>query len=354
MKQIRDEIEMRFIRCGEQYYQENEVELQKLALIYNEFPCANYKETITEKRPTLGCRAIVQRSLCMISIIVNELIDWKDSVRLHALKLLWEMVLYAEEAFTPKCIDVFPVLAKCCQDNEPDVVRESQRVAHLMGQLLKYDDWMPHMIKSLKTYPKNLGILRCFDSLFAGADTSVKKKSIDDILKLISTTEISHSLNEYFQSSLLDLVDRMVTICLDNVKECGQTENKCEKYLFDILVKTVALSDGHENDTIHRRGVKIFNRFCQSDQNRIKFQAKYMAEVIECIDDLDCEHSECSERIIRLQGCIKFCGFQKEYFQSMKNAIKLVLENSTPHAKVKVLAAVALVRALSFLGNLFL
>lgn len=359
MKEIRDEIEMRFIRCGEQYYQENEVELQKLAIIDNEFPCANYKKTITKKRPTLGCRAIVQRSLCMISIVINEMVDWKESVRLHALKLLWEMVLYAEEAFTPKFTDVFPVLARCCQDDEPDVVKESQRVAYLMGRLMKFDDWMPHMMKSLKTYPTNLGILRCFDSMFAGADPLVKRHCVDDILKLISTTEISHNLNECFQSSLLDLIDRMVAIYLEKIKGFGQTVKNCEnqnkiseeKYLFDILVKTVALSDGHENNTIHERGVEIFNRFCQSDKNRINFQAKYMAEVIECIDDLDCEHSEYSERIIRLQGCIKFCGFQREYFQSMKNAIKLVLENSTAHAKVNVLAAVAMVRALSFFGN---
>lgn len=357
LKEIRDEIKMRFIRCGEQYYQENEVELQKLAIIDNEFPCANYTETITEKRPTLGCRAIVQRSLCMISIIVNEMVDWKDSVRLHALKLLWKMVLYAEEAFTQKFIDVFPVLAKCCQDDEPDVLRESKRVAYLMGQLLKYDDWMPHMMKSLKTHPTNLGILRCFDAMFAGADPFVKRKSVHDMLKIISTTEISHSLSEYFQSSLLDLVERVVAIYLEKVNEYGRTGNKCEsenqisdeKYLFDILVKTVALSDGHENDTIHKRGIEIFHQFCQSDQNRKNLQAKYMAGVIECIDDLDCEHSEYSERIIRLHGCIKFCGFQKEYFQSMKNAIKLVLENSTPHAKVKVLAAVAMVRAHPFL-----
>lgn len=351
MKQIRDEIEMRFIRCGEQYYQENEFELQKLAIIENEFPCANYKETIIEKRPTLGCRAIVQRSLSMISIIVNEMIDWKESVRVHAIKLLWEMVLFAEEAFTPKFIDVFPVLAKCCQHDESDVVTESQRVAYLIGQLLKYEDWMPHVMKSLKTYPTNLGILRCFDSLFAGADPSAKRQSVNDISKLISTTEISHSLKEHFQSSLLDLVDRMVAMYFENVKRYGQRENKCEseneifeeKYLFDILVKTIALSYDHENDTIHKRGIEIFDRFCQSDQNRIYFQAKYMEDIIESIDDLDCEHSEYSERIIRLHGFIKFCGFQKEYFQSMKNAIKLVLENSTSHAKVKVLAAVAMV-----------
>lgn len=348
MKQIRDEIEMRFIRCGEQYYQENEVELQKLAIIDNEFPCPNYKETIRENRPTLGCRAIVQCSLSMISIIINEMVDWKESVRLHALKLLWEMVLYTEQAFTPKFIDVFPVLARCCQDDELDVVRESQRVAYLMGQLMKYNDWMPHMMKSLKTYPTNLGILRCFDSLFAGADLAAKRQSVDDILKLISTTEISHSLDEYFQSTLLDLVDRMVAIYLNNKCE-NENQISKEKYLFDILVKTIALSDGQENDTIHKRGVEIFDRFCQSDQSRIHFQAKYMAEVIESIDDLDCEHSENSERIIRLHGCIKFCGFQKEYFQSMKNAIKLVLENSTSHAKVKILAAVAMVRRIILL-----
>lgn len=358
MAQIRDEIGKQFIRCGQQYYQENEKELQKLTLIDNEFPCLNYTETISIERPTLGCRALVQRSLRMITIIVNELIDWKESVRLHSLKLLWEVVHYSERIFTPKFIDVFPVLAKCCQDDEQLVVKEAQRVALLMGQLLNYDDWLSHAMQSLNAYPTNLGLLRCFSSLFRGADPIIKRQSVESISKLVSTTEMSHSLKRSYQNAILELAEQMVVIYLNEVNHNGENitnELPEEKYLFEILVRTIALSNAHDDDAITKRGTDIFDRFCCTIENRVQLQKKYTSKIIEDIEDLDCEHSELSERIIMLGGCIKLCGFRKEYFQSMKIAIKMVLENCTAHAQVKILAAIAIVSKIYYQsgGNLF-
>lgn len=351
LEQIRNEINEKFIECGKQYYRENETELQKLALIDNEYPCDDYVKTIAKQRPTLGCRALVKRSLRMINIMVNEMVDWKDTVRLHSLKLLWEIVLYAEHAFTPKFIDVYPVLAKCCQDDEPTVSKEAQRVAYLMGQLLIYDDWLMHTMKSLQKYPTNLGILKCFNSLFAGANLHVKSNSIENISKLVSSTEISHCLKYTFQNAVFDLTEQMVDIY--HMKFVGDDGNNKinfieEKYLFIILVKVIALSNAHDNETIKNRGLDIFNRFCRTDENRVIFQGKYMCDVIDGIHDLDCEHSELSERIIMLYGCIRLCGFQKEYFDLMKSAIEMILKNSLANAQVKILSAVAEVGGFTF------
>lgn len=339
---IQNEIRDLFIKCGEKYFEENEQELQRIELVDSEFPCSNYVETVAKERPTLGCRALVQRSLRMIGIILNEMVDWKESVRLHSLKLLWEVVLYAEKGFTCKFMDVFPVLAKTCQDDERSVVKEAQRVARLMGQLLNYDDCMAHGLRLLEKYPNNLGVLRCFSSIFSGTETENKKKSIEHISELISTSEMCHNLNETFQCALLDLIEHLIEMHLDEI-ETDSNSNE-EKLIFEALVKTIAVSNAHENDQIAIRGMNLYEKFCRTPENRTVLQGKYMENVINCIEDLDCEHTERSERIIMLYGCMKLCGFQIEYFDALQSAIQMVLEHSNANAQVKILSGVSMVR----------
>lgn len=339
---IQSEIRGLFIKCGEKYFEENEQELQRIELIDTEFPCSNYVETVAKERPPLGCRALVQRSLRMIGILLNEMVDWKESVRLHSLKLLWEVVLYAERGFSCKFMEVFPVLAKTCQDDERSVVKEAQRVARLMGQLLNYDDCMAHGTKLLEKYPNNLGVLRCFSSIFSGAETENKRKSIEHISKLISTSEMCHNLNEMFQSALLDLIEQLVELHLGKI-ETAPSSNE-EKLIFEALVKTIAVSNAHENEQIAIRGMNLYEKFCRTPENRAVLQGKYMENVINGIEDLDCEHTERSERIIMLFGCIKLCGFQIEYFDALQSAIQMVLEHSNANAQIKILSGVSMVK----------
>lgn len=344
---IQNEIRSRFIECGEKYFRENEIELQKIELIDSEFPCSNYIETVAKERPTLGCRALVQRSLRMIGIILKELSDWKAPVRLHSLKLLWEMVLFAEKAFTCKFMEVFAALAKTCQDDDRNVVKEAQRVSFLMGQLLNYNDWITHAIKSLKKYPNNLGVLRCFNSLFAGAEFAEKKNIIEEISELISNSNMCHNFNEAYQSALIELIDQLVTIYLSKIESNHQIQSNptCneERYLFETLVKSISLTNAHENEKITNEAINSYEKFCRMPENRIALQGKYMQTVINSIEDLDGEHSERSERIIMLFGCIKLCGFQFEYFDALQTAIKMVLDHSTANAQIKILSGISMV-----------
>lgn len=82
----------------------------------------NYIKDIV--RPSLGCRAIMERSLRMINIILNEMEDWKDEVRLHSLKLLGQVVIHCEKMLTIKFMEIFPVLSDSCMDGVKSVVNE--------------------------------------------------------------------------------------------------------------------------------------------------------------------------------------------------------------------------------------
>lgn len=76
------------------------------------------------KRPTIGCRAIIQRALRMLNVTLYEMEDWKDEVRLHSLKLLGQIVIHCEINISSKFMDIYPVLAKSCRDSEAAVVAE--------------------------------------------------------------------------------------------------------------------------------------------------------------------------------------------------------------------------------------
>lgn len=347
--EIREEINELFIECGNKYFQENEKELQKLELLEAELPCSAYSETVSKIRPTIGCRAIIQRSLRMVNIVVRELIDWQENVRLHSLKLLWQFILHAEKAITSKFIDIFPALSKCCQDDEKFVVKEAQRVAFLMGQLLNFDDWLSNALKILEKYPTNIGTICCFSHLYAGASNESKSMSVNTITKLISTTDICCNTKSSYQSALLNLIEHLIDIYLEKMRPNDNsvelTTQACavdEKYLFDIIVRTTASTYAHDDYEITERAIKIYEKFCGEYENRIALQAKYGANILnENIDNLDCECSEQSESIIMLYGYLTLFGFQAQFSNDMITAIKLVMKNGTSNAKVKILAGMS-------------
>lgn len=337
--EIREEIRSEFIVCGQKYYEENEKELQKLELIDGEWPCDDYVGKVSAIRPTLGCRALVQRSLRMVSIILVEMQDWKVEVRLHALKLLWQVICHAEKAFAVKFLETLPALAKCCQDDERTVVDEAKHVATLLGRLLTFDEWIEHALNSLRKFKPMLGLLRCISSLLDGAEYYVKLKSVHRIAAAIADPVVCHSLDERYQSTVLDVVEQLVDLHLA-IENHGGAE---EQYLFEILVKMCALSNAHAAQSIGNRGGALLDKLCGSSANRMTLQAKYVRRLIESIEDLDCEHSERSERILLLYGYIKLCGFQIEYIDAIKRAVQLVLEHSEVNAKIKILTATSIV-----------
>ena len=118
---MREDIEAGWKQAGELYYRENETELSKAALIETVpkgYPVERYR------RPTLACRAIVQRSLRVVNLVLHEMEEWKENIRLHATKLLKQIVLHAERSFSTLFLEVNPVLAKACMDAEKSIVSE--------------------------------------------------------------------------------------------------------------------------------------------------------------------------------------------------------------------------------------
>lgn len=274
---------------------------------------------------------------------MKELIDWKEEVRLHSLKLLWQVVLHGEKSFTAKFIEIFPILSKTCMDEVQAVASEAIRVAELTGMLLDYVSWKDHGLDGLQKSP-NLGVLKCFSALYLGAGRG-KTCDVHRIAVVLQDPNISHSLNLKYQEALLILVDRLVDSFLDEAVENAidninlNNDKGTEECLYILLVKIISLAE--EDDHLQELGKNILVKLARDQLTVPKLHSKYMARLIDSIEDLDSENSELSDVIILLHGLIILGGFRKEYLESMKNSIKLVLEHATPNAKIKIFAAIS-------------
>lgn len=162
--EVREFILPLWVECGKQYYEENETELSKQEIA--DSPTANYP--IDVQRPTIGCRGIVQRALRVLKTITRESGDWKENVRLHSLKLLYQFVLHAEAAMTAMFFEIYAEMARACRDTETAIKNEAFKVADLMGRLLTYEDWRDHGFEGLERNAKE-GYLKCFYYMYTPA-----------------------------------------------------------------------------------------------------------------------------------------------------------------------------------------
>lgn len=379
------------MECGQQYYNENESDLKKVSLV--DHPVPNYA-SINRPRPTLGCRALVQRRFEQIPIIVRELQDWKEEVRLHSLKLLHLIVFYAESNFCRHFDAVYTALAKCCQDTDVKVVAEAKNVGKLMGVFIKYQFWFERKLENMKNMKNvaSVGVLRLFGSLFSGVLLENKMHEVERVSCLLSYWEVFHNLDPRFQNALQDLAEQLIDLYLykieikfpvdevivENVKASEKSTNVRnkeskpstltddreeikdeiikpkfyksleERFLLQIMVKVWAFSDGNDDKGLQEKAMAAFLKLAKAPENLPRLYEAHLGDLIGLIQELELEHTERSDRIILLCGCLKLCGFRKQYFIVMKNALVAVLRNSETNARIKILSAISMV----FLNNL--
>lgn len=327
-----------WLKCGRQYYEENENELSKLEVIDHDAAAAatsNYPANV--QRPSLGCRAIVQRSLRVCSIVLREMTDWKDDVRLHSLKLLWQIVLHAEQTLTAKFIEINPVLGRyCADDSEPAISAEAVRVAALMGKLLVYKTWIDHALDRLKATP-TLGYLRAFTAMYKESNDA--QKDVGQLADILVMPSICHSLHENYQRVLLELTEHLLGL---HAAAIDAADKSAERNLYIVIVKVIACADQNVDDGIATFGARLLEKLCSGDDTPAVLHARYLGAIIDAIDGLDTANSESAEPIILLHGLITLCGFQAAYLPNLTAAILLVIEHGHPTGKIKIFSGISI------------
>lgn len=303
--------------------------MSKLELVDHDKP-ENYPAGIV--RPTLGCRAIVQRSLRVCTIVLREMTDWKDDVRLHSLKLLWQIVLHSEKALTAKFIEINPVLGSYCNDSERSISDEAIRVCRLLGQLLDYDSWIEHAIKRLEVAP-NLGYLRLFTAMLKEATGT---KDICRIATILGAPNICHSLHEDYKRVIHELCEHLIGLH-------GADGEDAERLLYIVIINVIACSDQNIDDGIAAIGNDLLLKLCCGDNDRPEMlHTRYLAAVVDSIEGLDSANTESSEPIILSHGLISLCGFQPAYLPNLTAEIQMVAEHGNPTGKIKIFSAISI------------
>uniref|UniRef100_A0A8D8ARY6 Dynein assembly factor 5, axonemal n=1 Tax=Culex pipiens TaxID=7175 RepID=A0A8D8ARY6_CULPI len=338
--EVRDDILARWKAAGELYYTENETELAKTKLI--DKPAPNYPAAEYE-RPTLACRAIVQRSLAIVNLILHEMEEWKEDIRLHATKLLKLVVLHAEKAFSTLFMETNPVLAKTCMDSDREVAAEALRVARLCGILLEYDTWSKHALVEFRKF-HTLGHLRCLRAMYESSGCD-RLKDLSKIAGLLTDSEICHQKREDYQAALLDFCE-VLTVDFNRVFVSNEIEGlanekdrfKTENELYTTLLKVAAISY-EDSIPIRDRALQILTTLNPKPE---LLHNAHLAGVLATLDNLEAANSDDAESIMLLAGIVFVCGFRPAYHRELCSTLAVALGHAIPQGQIKLFSSISI------------
>lgn len=350
--EVRDDILIRWREAGELYYKENEAELSKTKLI-DKIP-ANYPQEY--ERPTLPCRAIVQRSLRIVNLVLHEMEEWKEDIRLHATKLLKLVILHAEKTFSSLFLEVNPVLCKTCMDSDKDVAAEALKVAQLCGILLEYDTWSKHALTEFKKFP-TLGHLKCLHAMYQSAGWD-RFKDLTKITNLLTDTDVCYQLKENYQLELLGFCEAL-TIDYHRVYTANEIEGlaneidrvKMEQMLYTVLLKVAAFSY-EDAQLVRDRALLVLSKLNPQTET---LHEHHLADVINSLENLESSNSDAADSIVLLAGMVFVCGFRQPYHGALKKALETALKHAIPQGKIKLFSSISIVSGfVSFIAIFFL
>lgn len=324
-------------KCGKQYYDENEKELSKQEIA--DIKPTNYPNNVT--RPTIGCRGIVQRSLRLLKLIMRESSDWKENVRLHSLKLLYQFVLHAEAAMTAKFFEIYGDVAKAANDAEPAVVQEAFKVSDLMGRLLNYDDWKEHGFEGLERNAKE-GYLKCFYYMYTAA-LGVKFEDNLRLSKMLAQPEFSQTLKCNLQLYVLKTIETILDKC-EKANDSNDIE-ELYKNCYSSTIKVMALSLESEQtncEELQNKAINILTKISDCSQNTLDdLHEKYFITALDSVENIDALLDALSEPILLLYGLIKLVKFRAPYMTQLQEKINTVFKHCADESKVKIFSAIS-------------
>lgn len=336
--EVLDDIRPQWVKCGELYYEENEAELSQQEICDHQVE--NYPAGVS--RPTIGCRGLVQRSLRLLQLIAREVVDWKDNVRLHSLKLLYQFVLHAESSMTAKFFEVYPQIAQACYDTEPAVAAEAKKVADLLGRLLCFQAWVQHGFDGLERNARE-SFLRCFYYMFTAA-LGGSYDHLQRLCQLLKSTDYSHTLKPGFQLYILKTLDTV----LDKAHNATATAEELRQlyehiYVTSMKVMALAYAVDSEQMELLEHGQAILKRVVQLEETTLaELHERWFALVLADVENLDAALDENAEPVLMLYGLIHLGQLRASYLRQLIDKIKLVFEYCSDSAKVRIFSILSI------------
>lgn len=332
------DIQPQWEKCGEQYYQENEAELSQQEICDHQVE--NYPDGV--KRPTIGCRGLVQRALRLLQLIVRETGDWKDNVRLHSLKLLYQFVLHAESAMTAKFYEIYPQVSIACCDVELLVRKEAKKVADLLGRLLCYQAWIEHGFDGLERNARE-SFLCCFYYMFT-ASLGGSFNHLQRLCQLLRSSDFSHTLKPGFQLYILKTLDTVIDK-MPKVTASMEELQQLYEHIYVTSMKVMALSYSldSENKKLVNHGQRILKRVVQLEETTLAtLHERWFALVLSEVDNLDAVLDENAEPVLMLHGLIHLAQLRASYFGQLIEKIKVVFKHCSESAQVRIFSVLSI------------
>lgn len=297
--EVMEEIDSLWKAAGEQYYLENQNELQQFNMI-DEQPIGY---PIEISRPTIGCRALVKRSLQVLNSILHEMEDWKEDVRLHATKLLKQIVVHSEDHLATKYFDINAVLCKTCQDSEQSIVKEAIEIAMLVGYFVSANTWSKYIFEELKVRQNKLGIFKCLNAFFKSSIDPHLFDCVNILSGILLDTSICHNDSQSFQVELMTLLRTLIASTPESDEEVFQN-------LYVVTLKSTAVS--YNNEAVKSVGIEVISQLvdkCISVESETELHKKFLKKALATLDQL--EKAGCdSVQVTVLYGIICLCRFQ--------------------------------------------
>ncbi|KAK5640753.1 hypothetical protein RI129_009300 [Pyrocoelia pectoralis] len=223
---------------GLQYERENESDLKDQMDYLTTLP-KYYPENLT--RPNLGCRALVQRTVCKIApALARELSSWQGDVRVRCGQLLCAVALHAEDYLTQHLQDLLPAMYTAARDEDQRVVVNVLQASELIGLFVPVETWCKLILPAIEDAP-HYGQLSVLSSLIKGAPRQYIKLHLEDICKLLAEDSICQSRKCKYQRELVKCVRAILL-------KCDQEKNELGEYIFRTIVTVISLRDSQNND----------------------------------------------------------------------------------------------------------
>jgi dynein assembly factor 5, axonemal len=268
---------------------ENQSELQNLNII--DATPANYPDYI--KRPTIGCRALVRRSLKVLDVVLHEMEDWKDEVRLQSTKLLMHVVIHSEDHVASKYFDINAVLCKTCADQEVEIAKQALDVAKLIGHFVDSVTWSKYIFEELKVRQGKLGILKCMNEIFQHSSCEKRFDCLLELSEILLDTSICHNNQEPFQLELMKLLQTLIA--------GAPYDSKIHENFYVIALKSTAAS--FDNEVIRGVGVAVVDQL--SNKSSSDIHQNFLKPALDTLD--------LPEQVDILYGIICLRGFQVSF-----------------------------------------
>ncbi|XP_047500820.1 dynein axonemal assembly factor 5-like [Penaeus chinensis] len=235
-KDVKNKAESLWEDVGKKYEKENEEQLKEQI----DFDAVPEHYPPTEKRPGVGCRSLVQKSLYhMLPGLLTDMDDWQAGPRLQAAKLLTTLVVNAESGITQYVEKILEGLVLASSDKEADVVKQVVECSEYLGYFVPPATYLPLILPRLGGGQYGERPLIVLSALARGTPAALLQESIAEIVEALANEDISHVTSQGHQSALLQVIHVLIEKC--DPRDCSYS-------FFSVLLYIASTSE--EQDTV--------------------------------------------------------------------------------------------------------